>query len=189
VPSCAINNHNGIGSRYYLRRDLVEMELHGFGVAARKYESGPDTARRTDSAEYPDRFRALVLGCRGPGSSLRPAPHQFGLLTDPGFILPPDFYVGVGREPSPDRLQLGGEVFLKSSTANSFCPRWRGRAVSLQNPNARSWRPTVVSSSEMPYSSHIHRARILETPAHYTVDRHDRPLLDNPVQARSVVHC
>ena len=32
-----------MGSRYYLRRDLVEMELHGFGVAARKYEVPPKT--------------------------------------------------------------------------------------------------------------------------------------------------
>jgi hypothetical protein len=33
---------------------------------------------------------------------------------------------------------------------------WRGRAESLRNPSSFNARPTVVSSSEMPNSSHIH---------------------------------
>ena len=54
-----------------------------------------------------------------------------------------------------DLPQPGGEVFLKSSTANSFCPLWRGRADILRNPSALNSRPTVVSSTEMRNSSNI----------------------------------
>jgi hypothetical protein len=35
--------------------------------------------------------------------------------------LPPELYLGIGRERGSDRFQHGGEVFLKSSMANSFC--------------------------------------------------------------------
>ena len=39
----------------------------------------------------------------------------------PRFVLPPQLYLGIGRERGSDRLQRGGNVFLKSSMANSFC--------------------------------------------------------------------
>ena len=52
-------------------------------------------------------------------------------------------------------VQFAREVFLKSSMANSFCPLWRGRAEILANPSARSSRPTLDSSSEIPNSSYI----------------------------------
>jgi len=44
----------------------------------------------------------------------------FGLLINPGFILPPDLYLRAGGQFCPDLCQIGGEVFLKASTANSF---------------------------------------------------------------------
>jgi hypothetical protein len=46
--------------------------------------------------------------------------------------------------------------------ANSFCAKWRGRAEILANPSAFNSRPTVVSSGEMPNSSHIQSARSLQ---------------------------
>ena len=52
-----------------------------------------------------------------------------------------------------------GNVGLKSSTVNSFCPLWRGRADILRNPSALNSRPTVVSSTEMRNSSNIQCAR------------------------------
>ena len=60
-------------------------------VAAGQDEARADAALGTDGAKDIGRFRALVLGGRRPGSPWRPAPRQLGLLTDPGFILPPDF--------------------------------------------------------------------------------------------------
>jgi hypothetical protein len=49
-------------------------------------------------------------------------------------------YRGADREPGAEPFQLGGGVFMKASTANSFCPRFRGRAVISLNPSAfSSW--------------------------------------------------
>src|SRR5210317_133150 len=135
------------------------MPLHGLGVAAGQDEARADTALGTDSTKDIGRFRALVLGRRGPAAASRPTPREFGFLAHPGLVLPPNFYGGVGREFGADFFQLGGKVFLKSSTANSFCPLWRGRAEILRNPSALSSRPTVDSSSEMRNSSNIQSAR------------------------------
>ena len=125
----------------------------------RQDKARTDTARGTDGTEDIGRLRALVPERRGSAAASRPAPGEHGFLADPGLILPPNFYRGVGREPGSDLPQPGGEVFLKSSTANSFCPLWRGRADILRNPSALNSRPTVVSSTEMRNSSNIQCAR------------------------------
>ena len=135
------------------------MPLHGLSVAAGQDKARTDTARGTDGTEDIGRLRALVPERRGSAAASRPAPGEHGFLADPGLILPPNFYRGVGREPGSDLPQPGGEVFLKSSTANSFCPLWRGRADILRNPSALNSRPTVVSSTEMRNSSNIQCAR------------------------------
>ena len=98
------------------------MPLHGLGIAARQDEGGTDAALRTDGAEDVDGLRALILRGYGSASPCSPSPRELGFLADPGFILPPDFYVGIGRETGANVFQRDGEVFLKSSTANSFCP-------------------------------------------------------------------
>ncbi len=140
---------------------FIEMPLHGLGVAVGQDEARADTALGTDGAEDIGRLRALVLWRRGPATAWRPAPRELCLLADPSLVLPPNFHDGVGWEPGADIFQLGGKVFLKSSTANSFCPLWRGRAEILRNPSALNSRPTVVSSSEMRNSSNIQSARSL----------------------------
>ena len=135
------------------------MPLHGLSVAAGQDKARTDTARGTDGTKDIGRLRALVPERRGSAAASRPAPGEHGFLADPGLILPPNFYRGVGREPGSDLPQPGGEVFFKSSTANSFCPLWRGRADILRNPSALNSRPTVVSSTEMRNSSNIQCAR------------------------------
>ena len=98
------------------------MPLHCLGVAARQDKGCTDAALRADGAEYPGRLRALINERSGPTSPWRPAPGGFGFLTDPSFVLPPDFYPGVDREPVAELRHFGGEVFVKSSMANSFWP-------------------------------------------------------------------
>jgi len=98
------------------------MPLHGLGVTARQDKGCTDAALRADGAEYPGRLRALINERSGPTSPWRPAPGGFGFLTDPSFVLPPDFYPGVDWEPVAELRHFGGEVFLKSSMANSFWP-------------------------------------------------------------------
>src|SRR5512134_1050098 len=145
-----------MGARRHLGCDFVQMPLHGLGVAAGEDEGGADAAIGTDGAEDVSRLGALIVRRRGAGTLLGPAAGDLVLLSDPGFILPPQFYVGSGRQGGPHLCQRGGKAFLKSSMALPFWAEWRGRADSLRNPIAFSSRPTVVSSSEMPKSSKIH---------------------------------
>ncbi len=97
------------------------MPLHGLGVAARQDEGRPDAALGTDGAEDIGRLGTLVAGRPGPGAAFRPAPGDLVLLADPRFVLPPEFYLGIGRERGSDRLQRGGNVFLKSWMTSAFC--------------------------------------------------------------------
>ena len=97
------------------------MPLHGLGVAAGQDESRTDAARGTDGAEDVGRLRALIVRRSGPGAAFSPAPRDLVFLTDPRFVLPPKLYLDAGRQPGADRRQRGGETFLKSSMASSFC--------------------------------------------------------------------
>lgn len=122
-------------------------EANGGGASLKRIRRA-DAAPRADGAKYIGRHGALVLGRRGPAIARCPAPREPGLPTDPGFIPPPDSHVGVDRKAGAGLLQFGGEVFSKSSTANSLCPWRRGRAEILANPSARSSRRTVGSSTK-----------------------------------------
>ena len=51
VPSSPVEDEHGVGSRRHLGRYLVEMPLHGLGVAARQDEAGADATRGTDGAK------------------------------------------------------------------------------------------------------------------------------------------
>jgi len=121
VPSGLVEHEDGMGAWADLGGDFVEVPLHGLGVAAGQDEGGADAALGADGAEDVGRFGALIVRRPRPGAALGPAPRDLVLLADAGFVLPSDFYLGVCRQPGPDRFQLGGEAFLKSSTANSFC--------------------------------------------------------------------
>ncbi len=121
MPSGLIDEEDGVGAWCHLGRDFIQMPLHGLGVAVGQNEGRPDTTLGTDGAKDIDRLRALVPGRPGPGSPWRPAPGDLVLLADPRFVLPPEFYLGIGRERGSDRLQRGGEVFLKSSMTRALC--------------------------------------------------------------------
>ena len=121
MPSGLVEQEDGMGAWPHLGGDFVQVPLHGLGVAAGQDEGGADPALGTDGAENVGRFGALIVRRPRPTAAPGPAPRDLVLLADAGFVLPPDFYLGVCRQPGSDRLQFGGEAFLKSSTANSFC--------------------------------------------------------------------
>ena len=66
-------------------------------------------------------FGALAAGRPRARATSGPSACELILLADAGFILPPQLYLDAFREPRPDLRQFGGEVFLKASTASSFC--------------------------------------------------------------------
>ncbi len=110
-----------MGAWCHLGRDFIQMPLHGLGVAVGQDEGRPDTTLGTDGAKDIDRLRALVPGRPGPGSPWRPAPGDLVFLADARFVLPPELYLGIGRERGSDRRQRGGNFFLNFSMASSFC--------------------------------------------------------------------
>jgi len=121
VPTGLIQHHDGVRAGCDLGCDLVEMPLHGLGVAARKHKAGADAACGADGAEDVGRLGALVPWRARPSAASRPAARELVLLPDARFVLPPDLYRGAGADCRADRRQRVREGFLKSSSANSFC--------------------------------------------------------------------
>ena len=101
--------------------DFDKMRFHGGRVAIGHNEPGPFTLRRTDGAENVGPFRALIMRRTRTATTARPSAGDLVLLSDPGFILEPDFYFRSRRKPLPDRRQLVEEVFLNSSIASVSC--------------------------------------------------------------------
>ena len=98
--------------------DLDEVRRHGVGVAPGHDQPGALPLRGTDRAEDIGPFGALVAGRPRARATSGPSACELILLADAGFILPPQLYLDALF---PDLRQFGGEVFLKASTASSFC--------------------------------------------------------------------
>src|SRR3954464_15731913 len=73
-----------------------------------------------DRSEDVDRACPLIMRGARPGAPSGPAPGDLVLLAHPRLVLPPQLDRGALREARPDRLQGGGESFLKSSNASGF---------------------------------------------------------------------
>ena len=145
VPTRLIQYDDAMRAGRDLGGDLVEVPLHGGGVATGHDHGRAGATGRTDRAEYIGRLGALILRRRGPGAPACPTPGDLGLLTNPVrsayaappgprsalTILPPDLYRRADRERGLDHRQRVGETFLKASSAYSFWAWWRGRADSL----------------------------------------------------------
>jgi len=117
VPAGLINEQHGMGSWLHVKRDLVEMQLHRLGVAKRQDETGRLAERGTDGAEDIGRGGSLILQGEGSSAALGPAPCDFVLLTDAGFVLEPQFErLAGGRRDICEDIR---DFFLKASTAAS----------------------------------------------------------------------
>src|SRR5882724_2368515 len=129
------------------------MERHGRGVAERQDEACAGSLCRTDGAEDVGRARALIVRRRWPRPAPRPATGDLVLLSDPRFVLEPDFYRLACPLVLRDLCQTGGEAFLKTATASASWAWWRGRADSLRKPMARNSRLSVCLLMETRKSS------------------------------------
>src|SRR3982751_3795329 len=96
------------------------MQAHGLRVASGHDQGCALALLGADRSEDVDRTRPLIVRGAGPGASSGPAARDLVLLADPGLVLPPQFCRSAVREARPDRLQGGGETFLKSSSAAGF---------------------------------------------------------------------
>ena len=97
------------------------MQVHGDDVAKRQDQSGGLALGRTDGAEDVGRAGSLIERCAGTCSPSCPAAGNLVLLTNSGFVGPPDLYLDA-RLLGFDGLQTGGEIFLKISCSSGFWP-------------------------------------------------------------------
>jgi len=96
------------------------MQVHRFGVAAWQHEASPFTEPRADGTKDVGGCGALIVRRRRPGATFGPSPRDLVLLSDPGFVGEPDFYIGdADILRVRDFFQDGREVFLKASIAPS----------------------------------------------------------------------
>jgi hypothetical protein len=98
--------------------DLCKMQVHRLAVAGRQDQGRALALLWADRAEDVGGSGTLVARRTGAGAALRPAASDFVFLADAGLVGEPDFYcVAVDALLARDRLQTGGEAFLKSSIA------------------------------------------------------------------------
>ncbi len=121
MPASLVEQENSVAAWIDGQADFLEMLGHGLRVAPGHDEAGALALGGADRAEDVGPFRALIVRRARAGSAPSPAPGDRILLADPGLVLPPQLYGGAGRELRPDRVQLGREGFLKSSSAASLC--------------------------------------------------------------------
>ena len=121
MPAGLIKNQNGVGAGRDLGGDLVEMKLHGFGVAGGQHESGAGSALRAYRAEQIGRLSALIVTGARAGTFPGPAIGEFVLLADPHLILEPHLYRGAGRKVGADFRHADCEVFLNAAMASVSC--------------------------------------------------------------------
>ena len=145
MPAGPVHQDNGVGIALHTTADFVEMLLHGMGICPRHHQRRADAAGRTYGARQTGAFVSLVRRLARPGSPFRPQAHLTVLLTDPGFVLEPDFYSPALRQMAYVGFERSGEVFLNASMTLVFWPGWRGLALMWEKPKAASSLETVRS--------------------------------------------
>jgi hypothetical protein len=118
VPAGLIDQKDGVGSGRDRFGDLRKMQVHRFAVTGRQDQGCALALLGADRAEDVGGSCTLVARRAGAGAALGPTAGDFVLLADAGLVGEPDFYrVAVDALLARDRLQTGGEAFLKSSIA------------------------------------------------------------------------
>jgi len=118
VPASLIDQEDGMGSGRDRFGDLCKMQVHRLAVAGRQDQGRALALLGADRAEDVGGSGTLIARRTGAGAALRPAASDFVLLADAGLVGEPDFYcIAVDALLARDRLQTGGEAFLKSSIA------------------------------------------------------------------------
>jgi len=119
VPTGLINEQHRMGSRLNLKRDRLQMQFHGLGVAKWQNETGRLSERGADRSEDIGGGGSLILQGEGARAALSPAPCDLVLLANASFVLEPQFErLAGGRRDIREDI---GDFFLNASTAASSC--------------------------------------------------------------------
>ena len=90
VPAGLIENEDGVCACGYCRRDLIEMELHGLGVAEGQNEGGAGSVFGAHRTEQIGRLGALIMSGSRTRTFPGPTIGDLVLLADPHLVLKPD---------------------------------------------------------------------------------------------------
>src|SRR5512145_820523 len=121
MPAGLIEEEDGMGTGSDPGGDLVEMKLHGFGIAVRQYDGGASAALRAYCPEQVGGLGPLIVGGSRTRSRPGPAIGELVLLADPHLVLEPDLYRRARSELCTDFRQAAGEVFLKACMTSASC--------------------------------------------------------------------
>jgi hypothetical protein len=122
MPASPIDDHQSMRAGGHFGANLDQMQVHHLGVGAGQDERRAGPACRADRPKQIGPGIALVAGCWGTRAALGPEPGQGALLSDAGFILPPQIQrlgLGVRRQRI---VYEGGEVALKDAWAAASWP-------------------------------------------------------------------
>lgn len=122
MPSGPVEQQSRVAPGGDIGRDGGEVQVHCRDIAPGQDQPDRLALLGADGAEDIGRGRALVARSGRAGSTPGPAAGDLVLLPDAGFVAEPDLYV-TGRDALVlrDRVQTGGELFLKSSIAPAAC--------------------------------------------------------------------
>jgi len=121
MPTGLIDDQDSMSAGIDGGGDFRQMSIHRLGIAPRQHQADAFSLFRTNRAEDIDPFGALIVRRAGACSAPGPTACYLVLLADAGFILEPELDLYARFETLTDRFDLGWEVFLNTSTANSFC--------------------------------------------------------------------
>ena len=120
MPTCLIDEKHSVGARRHFGGDFGQVQVHRLDIADGKDKPCALALFGTYGAKDVGRGGALIIRRRGPCAAPCPAPRDFVLLPDAGFVGEPDLYCGrIDVLLARDLIQTGGEVFLYSSMAPS----------------------------------------------------------------------
>ena len=121
MPAGLIKQDDGMGPRFDGLRDLLQVEGHGFAIAARQHQARTLALFGADGTEDIGRVGALIVRRAWPGAAFGPSTGDLVFLPDAGLVGEPDLYALACRLAGRDLRQAGGEIFLKAATASGFC--------------------------------------------------------------------
>ena len=119
VPPGAVQGQHGERPLAHLPADFLQMQVHGMNIGTRQNKPSANTAIWTDGAEQIGRLVALIARGCGSAAAQSPDAGQAALLTNAGFILPPQLNWLALRGTGNDGGDKIGEVFLCASWASA----------------------------------------------------------------------
>ena len=145
MPAGAVHQHDAMAVPGNVQADLLEMQLHRFGVGGRQHQGRTLAMHRADRAEDVGALIALIRRQARPRPLPGPDPGPSVLLAQPGLVLEPNLDPPVLGQMAYVRPERAGEVFLNASIVSGFCAGCCGRPV-MREKDCRASRSPMPRS-------------------------------------------